>query len=59
MGDMVLSFVTALGMYVTIEAPFRKVFRELLMPSKKHHVVSPERPTSETDTSNQNCDSRL
>lgn len=41
-GDIVLSFALALIMYLGIEAPFRKVFRELLNPqrSKSHEDVT-------------------
>lgn len=34
LSDMVLAFATALALYLMIEAPFRKVFRELMFPSK-------------------------
>ncbi|XP_050499016.1 nose resistant to fluoxetine protein 6-like isoform X1 [Diabrotica virgifera virgifera] len=34
LSDIVLAFVTALVLYLLIEAPFRKVFREIMMPSK-------------------------
>lgn len=35
--DMVLSFVSALCLFLMIEAPFRKVFKQLIMPSRTHH----------------------
>lgn len=47
LSDMVISFITSLCLYLMIEAPFRKIFRELLMPPRPHH------PTKETiDQSN-------
>ncbi|KAL1514039.1 hypothetical protein ABEB36_003363 [Hypothenemus hampei] len=41
MSDMVLAFICALALYLTIEAPFRKIFKELLMPKRqpKSHKV--------------------
>ncbi|KAJ8979723.1 hypothetical protein NQ317_015547 [Molorchus minor] len=35
LGDMVWAFVAALGLYILIEAPFRKVFRELMFPTRE------------------------
>ncbi|RZB84906.1 nose resistant to fluoxetine protein 6-like, partial [Asbolus verrucosus] len=59
LSDMVLSFAAALGLYLIVEAPFRKLFREMLMPNK----VSPPRqttePTMRENVANGTCDSRL
>ncbi|CAH1982992.1 unnamed protein product [Acanthoscelides obtectus] len=35
LSDMVLAFSSALGLFLTIEAPFRKIFKELLMTPKE------------------------
>lgn len=32
---MVMAFVCALALYLMIEAPFRKIFKELLMPKRE------------------------
>lgn len=37
--DMVLSFLSALVLYLCIEAPLRNIFKELLMPSRSAPVV--------------------
>ncbi|CAG9830113.1 unnamed protein product [Diabrotica balteata] len=34
LSDIVLAFITALVLYLLVEAPFRKVLREIMMPSK-------------------------
>ncbi|XP_066262600.1 nose resistant to fluoxetine protein 6-like [Euwallacea similis] len=33
--DMVMAFICALALYLMIEAPFRKIFKELLMPKRE------------------------
>ncbi|CAH1163713.1 unnamed protein product [Phaedon cochleariae] len=62
--DMVLSFVTALGLFLLIEAPFRKVFRELIMPSREppRKITTTDLPSAgeeEMINNNVNHDSRL
>ncbi|XP_018579714.2 nose resistant to fluoxetine protein 6-like [Anoplophora glabripennis] len=66
--DAVLAFVAALVLYLMIEAPFRKIFRELMFPSKDSTPkVVAEHPTMEenminnnNNNNNNNCqDSRL
>lgn len=32
--DMVLAFISALLLYLLIESPFRKIFKELLLPKR-------------------------
>ncbi|KAG5894540.1 hypothetical protein JTB14_026828 [Gonioctena quinquepunctata] len=67
LGDMVLSFTTALCLFLMIEAPFRKIFKELMIPSRDTLPLKTstlEQQTSEehmmTNNNNINCqDSRL
>jgi len=35
---MVMAFVCALALYLLIEAPFRKIFKELLMPKREPNI---------------------
>ncbi|KAJ8954784.1 hypothetical protein NQ318_014895 [Aromia moschata] len=46
LSDMVLSFLTALCLYLMIEAPFRRIFRVLLFPSRE----SPPKTVTENST---------
>lgn len=55
LGDIVLSFALALLMYLGIEAPFRKVFRELMFPPKRESAEE----VTENGVNNGNCNSRL
>ncbi|XP_050305781.1 nose resistant to fluoxetine protein 6-like [Anthonomus grandis grandis] len=50
--DMVLAFVAALALYLMIEAPFRKIFKELLNPKRepKGSKSALEEPQSGTST---------
>ncbi|CAG9862563.1 unnamed protein product [Phyllotreta striolata] len=41
LSDIVLAFTTALALYLMIEAPFRKLFREIMMPSRNSPVKVP------------------
>ncbi|CAH1112393.1 unnamed protein product [Psylliodes chrysocephalus] len=64
LSDIVLSFSTALVLYLIIEAPFRKIFRELIMPTKSTPAkVTTQRPSVEENMINHNNnvqqDSRL
>lgn len=66
LADTVLAFTAALVLYLTIEAPFRKIFRELMFPSKEiTPKITAEHPTVEenminNNNNNNNCqDSRL
>lgn len=59
-----LAFSTALVLYLGVESPFRKIFKQLLMPARKH--VAPAQPTAVPETAlresiinNGDCDSRL
>lgn len=36
--DMILAFVSSLCLYLMIEAPVRKIFKELLMPTRGTHA---------------------
>lgn len=48
-GDIVLAFTSALFLYLGIEAPLRKIFKELLMPSSSHNNKN-KPPSTETNT---------
>lgn len=54
MGDWVLAFMSALVLYIMIEAPFRNIFKALLRPNteKKADVVEPsaELPQGTSDS---------
>ncbi|XP_044263796.1 nose resistant to fluoxetine protein 6-like [Tribolium madens] len=56
-GDTLLSFLAAIALYLLVEAPFRKIFRQLLMPNR----VSPPETKAESreNVSNGVTDSRL
>lgn len=41
MGDWVLAFMSALVLYITIEAPFRNIFKALLRPNSVKTPVGP------------------
>lgn len=57
MADTVLAFLSAIALYLLVEAPFRKIFRHLLMPNR----VSPPQTKVESreNVSNGVTDSRL
>lgn len=44
LGDICISFIVALGLYLLVEAPVRKCFRELLMPTsgRRRSTVTPQ-----------------
>lgn len=56
LGDIVFSFALALVLYLLIEAPFRKVFREIMSPNnrvKREEKIARER-NLENGTENSN-----
>ncbi|XP_057651864.1 nose resistant to fluoxetine protein 6-like [Diorhabda carinulata] len=69
LSDIILSFITAVVLYLLVEAPFRKVFREIMMPSKNTQMkpknnVTHNNPSAEenmiiTNNNNNVQDSRL
>ncbi|XP_030745923.1 nose resistant to fluoxetine protein 6-like [Sitophilus oryzae] len=48
--DMVLAFLSALCLYLMIEAPFRKIFKELLMPKREPKKPKHQNEISESGT---------
>lgn len=54
MGDWVLAFMSALVLYIMIEAPFRNIFKALLRPNmeKKTETIEPpaELPQGTSDS---------
>ncbi|KAF2894965.1 hypothetical protein ILUMI_11198 [Ignelater luminosus] len=66
LADIVLAFTAALFLYLGIEAPLRKIFKELLTPSSSSHNNNNNKlPSSETEqnvtnnNTNQDSNSRL
>lgn len=60
LGDIVLAFMSALCLHLAIEAPIRKIFKELLTPTRSaKNKLAPEPPAEETTTNNRDNDSRL
>lgn len=60
--DMILAFVSSLCLYLMIEAPFRKIFRELLMPSRPANTKQTTDQPNHNNNVNSNhnmSDSRL
>lgn len=54
MGDWVLAFMSALVLYIMIEAPFRNIFKALLRPNmeKRDETIEPpaELPQGTSDS---------
>lgn len=44
MGDWVLAFMSALVLYIMIEAPFRNIFKALLRPNTEKKDLEEEPP---------------
>ncbi|GLV42223.1 uncharacterized protein CBL_03809 [Carabus blaptoides fortunei] len=60
LGDIVLSFALALILYIMVEAPCRKLFREIMSPSRKRPETKPDDMSlRERAATNGNEDSHL